>query len=247
MRKIITCGAATVSVLLCSCSATSALINHSSLDVSSKMSNTIFLDPTTSNKQTIYIQVKNTTDQDMSGLTSEIKNDFTKNGWQIVTDPTKAYNMVQVNVLQAGEAQDPDAVWRAVQSGFGATAFGGLAGLAAAYGGMSSMGSIGVGAGVGAASWIADQAVKNVAYSVITDVQVSVKTTGKVSTTQTAALKQGRSTVENQSFSSSANWLKYQTRIGTVAQKVNLKFPDAKPKINKQLGKQIAGIFVSNE
>lgn len=238
---------ASATVLLYGCGATSALINHSSLDVNSKMSNTIFLDPETQNQQTVYIQVKNTTSEDLKGLTSEITNDFTNAGWKVVTDPKKASNMVQINVLQAGQAEDPDAVWKTIQSGYGATVLGGLAGVAASYAGASTMGAIGVGVGVGAASWIADQAVKNVAYSVITDVQVSVKTNGKVSSTHTANLQQGTSTTENQTYKVSGNWLKYQTRIGTVAQKVNLKFPDAKPVIIKQLGQQISGIFISND
>lgn len=235
------------SLSLVGCGATSALINHSSLDVNSKMSNTIFLDPTTQNQQTIYIQVKNTTSEDMKGLTAQITKNFTNAGWKVVTDQNKASNMVQVNILQAGQAEDPDAVWKAVQSGYGATALGGLAGLAVGYGTGSVVGGIGAGVGVAAASWIADSAIKNVAYSVVTDVQVSVKTSGKVNSTHNANLQQGTSTVENQTYKVSGNWLKYQTRIGTVAQKVNLKFPDAKPEIVKQLGQQISGIFVSND
>lgn len=232
---------------LVGCGATSALINHSSLDVNSKMSDTIFLDPELVNHQTVFLQVKNTTSEDLKGITTELTSNFTNAGWTVVKDQSKAYNMVQVNVLQAGEAKDPNSVWNTVQSGYGAAALGGLAGLAVGYGTGSVVGGIGAGVGVAAVSWIADSAIKNVAYSVITDIQISVKTDKQVSNTQQASLKQGTSTVQNQTATSTGNWLKYQTRIGTVAQKVNLKFPDAKPVIIKQLSQQISSIFISAE
>jgi len=235
------------SLSLVGCGATSALINHGSLDVNSKMSNTVFLDPETANHQTIYIQVKNTTSEDLKGITTELTTNFTKAGWTVVKDQSKAYNMVQINVLQAGEAKDPNSVWNTVQAGYGATAPGGLAGLAVGFGTGSVVGGIGAGLGVGAVSWIADSAIKNVAYSVITDVQISVKTDGKVSNTHQASLQQGTSTVQNQTLTTTGNWLKYQTRVGTVAQQVNLKFPEAKPAIVKQLGQQVANIFISND
>ena len=228
------------------CSATSALINHSSLDVNSKMSNTIFLDPLTTNKQTVLIQVKNTTSENLKGIVTTLTNDFNNAGWKVVNNPDMAYNMVQINVLQAGEAKDPDAVWNAIQSGYGSAALGGLAGLASFYSGGNVASSLGIGLGAGAVSWVTDQLVKNVAYSLITDVQISVKTPNSVASNHKANLQQGTSTVEFQDYKNSGNWLKYQTRVGTVAQKVNLKFADAKPVIVDQLSQQIAGIFISN-
>lgn len=238
-------------VLISGCSATSALIDHSNLDVNSKMSDTIFLDPTPQNQKTIYLQVKNTTSEDLKGITTELTKNFTAAGWTVVTDQNKAYNMAQVNVLQAGEAEDPNKVWQFVQSGYGTAAtaavLGGLAGFSASALGASTSSSIGIGAGVGALSWLADSTIKNKIYSVVTDIQVSVKTNNKVDNVQKANLKQGSATVQKQTSKSTGNWLKYQTRIGTVAQKVNLKFPDAKPVIVQQLAQQISGIFVEND
>lgn len=241
----------TMTLALVGCGATSALMNHSSLDVNSKMSDTIFLDPIPANKQTIYLQVKNTTNEDLKGLTAALTKDFTDAGWTVVKDQGKAYNMAQVNVLQAGEAKDPDSVWAFVNSGYGkgasAIVLGGLAGVGSSMLGASTGASIGIGAGVGAASFVADSLVTNKAYSVITDVQISVKTNGKVKSNHMANLKQGTSSSENQNYTVSGNWLKYQTRIGTVAQKVNLKFPDAKPVIVNQLAQQISGVFITND
>ena len=232
---------------LLGCGATSALINHSSLDVSSKMSDSIFLDPLPTNQQTVLIQVRNTTNENLKGISAELASSFSNAGWKVVKDKAAAYNIVQVNVLQAGKADDPDAVWKSVQSGYGAVAFGGLAGLATMYSGGSMMTSLGVGAAVGIASWATDKLVTNVAYSVVTDVQISTRTSGKVSNSTHGSLKQGRSTYEHQDYSATGNLLKYQTRIGTVAQKVNLKFVDAKPVIVSKLSQEIVGIFVNDE
>lgn len=250
-KTIIKISTLTATLALTGCGATSALMNHSSLDVNSKMSNTIFLDPIDKSKQTIYLQVKNTTSEDMKGLNAALTKNFTDAGWKVVTDQKSAYNMAQVNVLQAGEVKDPDSAWAFVDSGYGkaasAAVLGGVSGVGAAMLGASTGTSLGIGAGVGVASFVADSMITNKAYSVITDVQISVKVNGKVSSSHTASLKQGTSSSENQTYTVSGNWLKYQTRVGTVAQKVNLKFPDAKPEIVKQLGQQISGIFISND
>ena len=48
-------------------------------------------------------------------------------------------------------------------------------GLAAGYATNSANIGIGVGAVAGAASWVANQLVENVYYSMVTDVQVSVR------------------------------------------------------------------------
>lgn len=236
------CGASLVS-----CSATSALINHSNLEVNSKMSNTIFLDSQPMGHHTIFIQVKNTTPEDLNGITKDLVANFTQAGWEVVGNESMAYNMVQVNVLQAGEAENVKSVWSAVQSGYGDTILGGLAGLAVGYGTGSVIGGIGAGVGVAAISWIADSAIKNEAYSVITDIQVSVKVDDVVISKQQSNLKQGTDTVQSQNYVSNSHWLRYHTRVGTVAQKVNLKFTEAKPVIIKQLSKEIAGVFISDE
>lgn len=235
------------SISLAGCGATSALINHSSLEVNSKMSNTIFLDPQPISHQTVFIQVRNTTDEDLKGITKDLTANFTQGGWKVVANESDAYNMVQVNVLQAGRAKNTESVWSAIQSGYGDTVLGGLAGIAVGYGTGSVIGGIGAGVGVAAISWVADSAIKNVTYSVITDVQISVKTDGLVSNKQQSNLKQGTSTVQTQTYNSNSNWLRYQTRVGTVAQKVNLEFSDAKPVIVKQLSKEISNIFLSND
>ncbi|MBP9743259.1 MAG: complement resistance protein TraT [Burkholderiales bacterium] len=206
---------------LISCSAISTEIHHSNLNVESKMSNSIFLDPVDENQQTIYIQIKNTSTENLANLTAQIKQNLQNGGWVVVNNPTKAHDLLQVNVLQYGQAKNSKEVEKATMSGFGSVVTGALAGVAVGYFAGSTPWGVGIGLGVAAASFAADELVTTKTYSLITDVQVSVRNAN--------ALK------------------KYNTRISSMADKVNLKFEEAKPVLVNQLSKEIANIFVENE
>lgn len=207
---------------LIACGAVSSEIHNSKLNAESKMSNSIFLDPVDASQQTIYVQVKNSSTESLTSLSSQIKQNLQNGGWTIVTDPKKAHDMVQVNVLQFGAAKSPGDVAKATSDGFGSVMTGALAGVAVGYLAGSTAWGVGVGVGVAAASWLADEMVTNKTYSIITDVQVSVRNPDK-------------------------SWKKQKTRIASMANQVNLKFEDAKPVIIAQQAKEVAGIFVTTD
>ena len=75
----------------------------------------------------------------------------------------------------------------------------------------------------GVASTIANAAVKDVTYTVITDLQISERNYGKEA--------------------SKADWTRYKTRIMSTANKANLKFKDALPALEDGLSKSIVGMF----
>jgi hypothetical protein len=229
---------------LSGCAAISTAIKHRNLEVNSKMSDTVFLDPVPQNEKTIYVQVRSTLSQDFSGLKETLTQDLQNNGWTVVQDVAKAHDMVQINVLQMGQAKNEASAWGALNGGFGSDILtGGLVGLAAGVG----TGSVGAGLGVGAAvtgvSWIANQMVENVYFSMVSDVQVSVKTDGEVKQTTKANLSQGTSTSTTQTYNQKSNWVRYRTRIVSVANQVNLKFEEATPELQAQIAKQVSGIF----
>ncbi|GGG07894.1 complement resistance protein TraT [Cysteiniphilum litorale] len=125
------------------------------------MSDTIFLDPVPESDKTVYVQVKSTLSGDFKGLKELVTQDLQHNGWTVVNSIDKAHDMIQINVLQAGQAKNEAAAWGALSGGFGADILtGGLLGLAAGY----ATGSVGAGIGVGAAatgiSWVANQLVE---------------------------------------------------------------------------------------
>lgn len=243
MKKISVMAASAVILSLSGCTTMSTYFAHKDLTVNSKMSESIFIDPVPDNQKLVYIQVKNTTTENLDGLKTKLSDDLSKNGWHVTTSVDKAYSMIQVNVLQAGEAKNPDAVWQSVSSGWGNVMAGGLTGVAtgALTGNYAAGAAVGVGAGV--ADWVGSKFVQDKAFSVITDIQVSRKVDGKVSQTTKAALSQGSATQTTQSYHETTNWIRYRTRVGTVADKVNLTFDEAKPVIEAQQAKEISGVL----
>ena len=102
---------------LISCSAVDTAISKRKLDVETKMSSTIFLDPVTKDKQTIFLQYRNTSDQNI-----EIKNKLIfaleEKNYKIVENIAKANFLLQINVLQAGKT-DPIQAQQFLASGYG--------------------------------------------------------------------------------------------------------------------------------
>ena len=64
-----------------------------------------------------------------------------------------------------------------------------------------------------------------------------------VTTDNVAALRQGTSGAKIQTSTETGNQHKYQTRVVSNANKVNLKFEEAKPVLEDQLAKSIANIL----
>ncbi len=68
-------------------------------EVKTRMSETIWLEP--ANERTVFLQIKNISDKDMSGLQGKIADAVKVKGYQIVTSPDKAFYWIQANVLKA--------------------------------------------------------------------------------------------------------------------------------------------------
>ena len=83
------------------------------------MSESVFLNPIKADKKVVYVYVKNTTEQQINELEPKIKEDLKSSGWKITDDPDAAFYMLQVNVLQAGEAKDNKAAMSTISDGFG--------------------------------------------------------------------------------------------------------------------------------
>ena len=230
-----------IAVAMSGCAAIQTGIEHHSLETTTKMSNTIFLDPVAKANQSIYVQFKNTSDQKMN-LKQGIIQDLQNNGWKVTQDLAKAHSMVQVSVLQAGKAKSKGDVLSSLTNGFGGAVAGGLVGNAIGNNADSTVAGGVVG---GLASFVANEMVKDVTYSLITDVQVSVRAPkgAKVNQVQSANLQQGTSTNINQNYASKTNWLRYRTRIVSYADKVNLDWMKAEPKLAGDMSKEIANIF----
>lgn len=230
-------------VLLTACAATQTALEHGTLQVSTKQSETIFLDPVSKAQKTIYVSVKNTSDEEVN-IAPQLKTALVSHGYQIVSHPTKAHYLLQANILKVGK-MSVAASQSALGSGYGSAIAGAVAGGAAGSFTNSGTAVIAGGLAGGVIGLAADSLVKDVNYTMITDVQISERVAQGVRVNERfqSYFKNGSSTITSQVASRDSNYKRYRTRVVSNADKVNLKFADARPMLEQGLVKAIAGIF----
>ncbi|ASK79122.1 complement resistance protein TraT [Paraphotobacterium marinum] len=228
---------------LTGCAALTTAIKHRNLNVESEMSSTIWLDPVTSQQKTVYIQAKNTTGKDIN-IQSKLTKALQQKGYQVITNnPSSAQYWLQINTLKF-DKMDPNSAKGLLSKGYGdALVTGGtIAGIAAVSGSTGR----GIGAAAlagGLASTIANSLVSNVNYSLITDVRVVEKTKNKVKNREKSSLQNGSGDTLTSISETESNLKRYQTRILTNANRVNLTIERAKEPIEDDLVKTVSGIF----
>lgn len=228
-------------LVLSGCGAMGTAIKKRNLDVKTQMSETIWLEP--SNNRTVYLQIKNTSDKDMSGLQAKIASAVTAKGYQVVTNPDTAGYWIQANVLKADKMDLRESRGWLSKGYEGAATAAALGAGITAYNSNSAGATLGVGLAAGLVGMAADAMVEDVNYTMVTDVQIAERTSTKVQTDNVVVLRQGTSGAKVQTSSETGNQHKYQTRIVSNANKVNLKFPEAQPVLEDQLAKSISNIL----
>lgn len=230
-----------VAITLGGCSAMDTAISKKDLDVQTKMSETIFLEPVSPGKKIVFVDVKNTSDQEVN-IASRIEAAFINRGYKVTRDPKEANYMLQGNILKVGKSNLRESQ-SYVGSGFGAGVLGAAAGYAATGSGRTGAALGLAGAAIGIA---ADAMVKDNLYVMVTDLQIRERPLeGEVVTqTQKAYLDQGSSTTTKQSIEGGKiEWKTYRTRIVSTANQVNLEFEEAKPALEGALVRSMSGIF----
>lgn len=234
-------------MLLSGCAATMLALEKKDLKVETLMSETIFLDVENQTGKRVYLDIKNTSDKDIQ-IREMIVSRLSTRGFSVADSAKQADYILQVNILQVGMA-DPTALRQNIQLGYGAPLTGIVAGgLIGAGTTAGSWGGTVTGMGVGAVAGaglevLAGTMVKDVSFSIVTDVMVSEKTSFKVKESQQGMHSVGKGTTRTQSVTRASNRQRYQTRIASYANKVNLKFEEALPALEDGLAKSIAGIF----
>lgn len=231
-----------MAVTLTGCGALHTMVKKRNLDVQTKMSETIFLEPVAPAKRVIFIDIRNTTDQELTVKDTIIEQIQTA-GYKVTTNPDDANFMLQGNILQLGKS-DLRESGGALQAGYGGAVVG--AGLAIAGGSSGGRGIVGaslVGGLIGAAG---DAMVDDTLYSMIVDLQIRERPGlgEKVVQSQDTHAKQGTAGNVKQSVSGGqVNWKTYRTRIVSTANKVNLAFEEAKPPLIAGLVRVVSGVF----
>jgi hypothetical protein len=233
----------TAGLSLGGCAAVQTAISKADLDVQSKMTDTIFLDPIGPGQKTVLIQSRNSSDQPGFDIETDLTSAIAAKGYTIVEDPKRAYYWLQVNVLQVGKI-DPSAAERWYAAGFGSAL--GTAAAGATIGALASSTYTGAGIGGlvgGAIAVVADAAVKDITYSIITDVQVSERSKVTVHERTNQMLKQGSRGTRETYAKETSDQKRYQTRVMSTANKVNLSLEEALPPLRAGIVRSIAGIF----
>ncbi len=231
-----------LSFSLAGCSAVSTAVKHHDLETSSQMSNTVWLNPVGADQKTIFLQIRNTTDKSID-FTNDLKGALVKKGYTVVDNPKSAHYWVQANVIKF-EKMDQDEAKRIMNAGFGGAATGAAVGALAMAAHTTRTSSI-IGAGLigSAVGLAADSMIENVTYSLVTDIQIVEQTSDKVVSTETASLSNGLSTQSTLETTSETGQHKYQTRILTSAEKMNLDLEEASPALSNSLAMSVSGVF----
>lgn len=242
MNAIKTLASISTVVLLTSCAATQTALEHRTLETDTKLSQTVFLDPVAPSQKTIFIAIKNTSQESLS-VEKPLAQALSEHGYKVVTNPDKAHYMLQANILKVGK-MSVSASKSAIGGGYGSALAG--AGTGAALGALSGNSSAMIGGGIagGVIGLAADSLVKAVNYTMITDVQISERVgKGAVKEQFQASLASGTSSQTIQTLNRSSDLQRYRTRVVSNADKVNLSFAQARPALEEELVKTLSGIF----
>ena len=208
-----------IPLLLIGCAATQVGLEKKDLKVQTKMSRSIFLDLDNQIETSAFIQVKNTSDKDID-LNNALKQAVQKQGYTLVDSAKKAAYIYQCNILYVGEA-DPAALRTAMTKGYGATVGGAAVGGAIGYGLDGGRGAAIGGASGGllasATELITGSLTKDVTYTIMTDIQLTEKTS------------KGKKI--------------HQARVASTAEQVNLEWEEAEPQLVKGLAKSLGGLL----
>ena len=186
--------------------------------------------------------VKNTTDESLT-LDKALTEAFEEKGYRVVSNPNKAHYWLQANILKVGKMSQ-SASELALGGGYGSVLMG--AGTGAALGSLTSYqrGALVGGVAGGVLGLASDSLVKNVNYTVITDVQISERVgKGVVKESYNANLSQGLSSNLNQTSTKDSQFKRYRTRVVSTANQVNLSFAKARAPLESGLTRTLVGIF----
>src|SRR5690606_1002651 len=157
---------------LAGCGAIQTSVKKRNLDVQTKMTETIFLEPVSPSKRTLFVDIRNTTDQDLP-IKDRVVEQFRERGYTITDDPEQANYMLQANVLQLGKGnlRSKDSM---IEAGFGGAVLGGGIGAVASSARKDAIAGAVLGAAAGV---IADAFVEDVLYTMVTDLQIRERPT----------------------------------------------------------------------
>lgn len=237
MKKIFVVIMSIFFLLIGGCSSLETAVKKRNIETQTKMSETIWLNPEYITDKTVFIQVKNTSMSNIY-IEDDLKNVLKSKGYKVVNNPKTANYWLQINILKL-EKLSLNSSEVALSGVTGA----GIGALLGGYNTGSANTAVAWGLVGGALGILSDALVDDTFYGMITDILVSERTPYKVKNSAISATTQGTQSRNFSISENSNNMNKYQTRIVSTANKMNLKLEEAEPKLKGELLKAIANIF----
>lgn len=233
-KKILLTGLVCGSFFLAGC-ASSGNIKNGTIGVSTMTSPDLVLPASAFTNKTIYVTVKNITAQSLNFLPA-LDTALQKNGYTVVTDPSSANEILEVDVLQAGKNSMSN-IRLARSAGPGST-------LSASRIDNTNLLSSNNDLGVA----ITNAWAQNLTYSIIIDMKLRLST-GTEMTQAPAQIQSVDNTagavtaVATQANMSQTIWNNYDARIIAYATQVNIPFSESVDALSNSLVSKISAIL----
>lgn len=245
-----------LSTVLLGCSAAQTAIKKRELSVESQTSYSVVLEPVAPDKRVVYAKVRDLSGNSMrKDMQRKLESIFKSEGFHITRDPDKANMMITASIIAADKATSSDAN-KYLNSGYkggveGAVAAGGLTAITGGSG-KQTAGAALAGAAIG---FLADTLVKDVYYTFVMDVQLRERPldgdtiSNNTHNQSSKAVNSKNTSISSNSNSlvtrgSSYNWIVYETRIVTTANKMNLTIEEAVPEVQNRAAETLAEMML---
>lgn len=224
------------------CAGTMKAIDSRKLETTVRMSETIFLEPVEPEERIVWIDARNTSDQqdlDTAKILAIIKEKVLARGYKVTDSPKKAHYRLQANVLYASREKEGLTEEGMLLGGFGAGLAGSRIGGGRTSRAAATVGGATLGALVGG---IVGSKIQVNKYLFTVDVQISEKVAGGVATSSSGKSRSG-GVSKSQSATGKSNYVKYRTRVVGTAKQTNMKWEEARQILIEKFSASLAGIF----
>jgi hypothetical protein len=239
MKKVL------ISVALMSLTSCAAVYNRTYNDelvVKTRVSQDLVLDPVADEQKTVWVDVRNTSDNPAFSVKSDVLTRLADSGYKIVSDPKKANFWLQANIQHLEKVSDASQgkFYNSVTEG---AMLGGVTGAMAGRGrgsGPMVLAALG-GAALGG---LLDYNSQNIKYATLVNVVISEKIQGSgAQESSEQKIATGSSGSKTITATRNLEYNKYNVKIISTAEKVNLTESEATSAMRKGIVSAISNIL----
>lgn len=256
LKKIITLALLCSALTMLGCSAIQTSIKKQDLTLESHVSNAVVLEPLSPKERIVYVRVKDLSGNSMrKEMVSQIKASLAAEGVTVTNNPKEANLMLNAFIMSAKKTTKEE-YNAALTSGYKGGIEGAVtAGAITSIAGGNSKSVTGVALAGAAIGFLADSLVEDTYYTFVLDVELRERplegdtiSNNKQTNTKGGYVSNNNSslTTSNSSVQRGDNydWIIYQTRIVSVANKMNLDINEAIPEVQKKTSETLSELLL---